>query len=37
MESLVGVSRLLVSKEFPLEIQLHGSKMLQVLDFYLDP
>jgi hypothetical protein len=31
MESLVGVSLRLVSKEFPLEVQLHGSKMLQHL------
>ncbi|KAM0852341.1 hypothetical protein ACQ4PT_051822 [Festuca glaucescens] len=31
VESLVGVSLLLVSEEFPLEVQLHGSTMLQHL------
>jgi hypothetical protein len=31
MESLAGVSLLLANKEFPLEVQLHGSKMLQHL------
>ncbi|KAM0855193.1 hypothetical protein ACQ4PT_049915 [Festuca glaucescens] len=31
MESLVGVSLLLLSEEFPLEVQLHGFKMLQHL------
>jgi hypothetical protein len=31
MESFLGVSLLLASKEFPLEVQLHGSKMLQHL------
>ncbi|KAI4962794.1 hypothetical protein ZWY2020_025338, partial [Hordeum vulgare] len=34
MESLVRVSLQLVTKEFPFEVQLHGSKMLQHLVDY---